>query len=392
MPNNSSPSAAGRGQQNVPPASTPAGAQRDYNAKGDYGTVLDVDALRYTARVQTNTGGVLPDVPYSGDALNHPLPGQTVGLGYSMGSPYIVDEYPNPAHYRQDRPEADPYSQQVNTWLSLTGTNLVFQNGRLGQRNYRGSRPHDMLSGDRGFVTVDGTMVYAGRGGIAGIKVNDLLQIVLNAVDDHMRLVSRNFELMTDFGVLSVSNTEGKTSLKLRAAATAEQTWQGDYELLLSVGAGKAYVDVTLLKDKTKVFTYKLGANGALHTFYADDVINQVKGNHGEAVGQHRKVSVGKTDTETIQDEKTIDVPKLHLGDKSGDNQPAVMGTELTDYLKSIVDYLNTQATFTVPGFGTTLAGTVTKAPRVPDFLSKVVDLTKTHTRGEQVEEIDADS
>lgn len=344
----------------------------------------------------TNTGGILEDIPWvdfvgpEGDGFfGSPVPGQTVGLSNDMGQPYITFGYPPAAHAASDHPENDAYSNQVNGFLSMTGTNLVFHRGRVGRANHRNQRPFDLLSGDRGFSAPGGARVWVGRGGIAGMSVSELCQLILNQVDDSARLLARNFELMTDFGILKIDNTDGKTSLKLVAAKTAEQAWKGEYELVLTMGDGKAYIDVMLLKDGERVFTFKLDQKGNQHSFHAGDVIEQTKGHHGTAVGGHHKLSVGKSSNETVQEEKTIDVPKLHLGQAGDSNEPAVMGQELTSYLKELLDYLNNRMVLMVPGMGPTLPGALkgsSPAPTVPDFLSKVVDLTKTHTPKQQEE------
>lgn len=368
--------------QGTPP--TPRNASEHTEAEsghgGDLGTVMTVDPVRRTASLLGGRDDDKRNLPWWGPVgpdgdgwFGTPAPGWKAVVGRRMGTDAIEGYAAGPTLFKGDSPEKDDYADEVSTYLSLTGTLKVYRAFEGTDKNFRSHFPGDLLAGDQGFRTAEGAMVYAGRGGIAGIKVTDLCQILLSQVDDLVRLVSRNFEVMSDWGEIQTVNEGGKTRLVMKGNATAKETYAGTYSFTASIGDGDAFIDIALTGAGGQVWSMRVDPKGNQHLVAAGDKIEQVQGHHALAVTKDQKTIIGGTQEVEVDGGYTLKSPHVHLGDAGG--QPAPLGNALTAYLKSLVSFLNNEMTLAVisPGMPTK-PGAVYPCPDVPDFLSAVVD------------------
>jgi hypothetical protein len=363
-------------------------------------TILTVDPVRMTASVLSSDGQVLPDVliiseagPDGGGDISTPEPGWKGKLTHELGMEAIEHCFPPASYFAEGRPpEHDDYDKALNTWLSLTGSPTPYRVVEHKVKNFRSHRPYDLIAGDRGFRSSDGASVFALRGGVAGIKVDDLCQLLMMQVDHLTRLVSRQFQMFTDWGHIEILNDEGKTKLHMRCNMHGPNTYDDKFAFDLVLGKsdseGSPFLSWTLhAKDcETPVATFQLDQNGVQHRWLKGDELTEINGNQGVGITKNQKLIVGGSQeidvdgssVETIGVKKTINSPHVHLGGEGG--QPAVMGTDAVNLLKKLIQYINTELVLVSPMGPTFPPGAAAAGhPFVDglDILSHVVDLTK---------------
>lgn len=358
------------------------------------GTVLTVDPLRQVATVLDAKNSLHEEIPTMEAAgpdgegwFGTPMPGHRATISHELGFTAIHHLVPGPTYFKETNgPETDEYTQEINTWLALTGTPKLYRVVEGTKKNFRSHRPSDLVAGDLGFRTAEGASVFALRGGVAGLKVSDLCQILLNQVDDILKLVSRNMDVFSDWGSLQFINKSGKTVMQMKGNALAKNTYGDKHQFVLTVGDGENFLDLQVLDKACEepVFSVKVDQKGNQHVFLAKDQMIEINGLQAIGVTKSQKVIVGK-DQEIEVDGKhkltagtssTVKSPAVHLGDEGG--QKAPMGEDLVDYLKKLETFWMQQAIITTPA-GATIPGATlsTPYPSVPDLLSATVDYIK---------------
>lgn len=350
------------------------------SAGGQYATVLMVDPVRQVATVQESNQSIHEEIPLNQivgvDGEGHfgtPVPGMRCLLTSKAGFQAIESIIPLPTYFQGNRAEHDEYSDEVNTFLSLTGTPKLYARLQGNLRNFRSHRPSDLIAGDMGFRTAEGAAVYAGRGGIAGIKASDLAQVIVNQADDLTRVIGRNMEMLSDFGELTFSNVGGKTQMRLRGNATAADTYAGKYTFELVVGSGgTGFIDLKLLKkDGSVAFSFLQDQAGNQSLYTGGDQLTEIGGNHGVGIAGNERRVVGGSQEIDVDGTHVLRGSHINFGDTGGERAP--MGEELVAYLESFVLWAEHQATY-ISG----KPGSIMPAPAVPDFLSNVVKYVKT--------------
>lgn len=348
---------------------------------GSLGTVMTVDPVRQTLTMQGGRDDTSKGIPWAGGVgpdgegwFGTPSPGWKGAVGKRLGTDAVEMFGPGPTLFKQGSPEKDDYADEVSTFLSLTGTPKVYHKGPSDGKNFRSHRPTDLIAGDQGFRSAEGAMVYAGRGGIAGMKVSDLCQIVLNQVDDLVRIVSRNMEVFSDWGDVQTVNEGGKTKLIIRGNASAANTHEGRYDFEATIGEGGSFVNVQLRGENGESYTMKADQAGNLHIMQKADKVEQVMGHHALAITKDQKTIIGGDQEVDVDGEYTLKCPHVHLGDKGG--QKAPMGQDLVEYLKSVVFWANNQL-MVMTKTGPSDPGAIFPCPEVPDLLSNTVDYVK---------------
>jgi hypothetical protein len=92
-----------------------------------------------------------------------------------------------------------------------------------GDESYREGGAGELSPGDWAMKGTDGNALAVLEGGTTVLKGSDLAQVIANKVGDLVRIVARNFELMTDFGQLSIKSEEGRAWLELDGASDVEE-------------------------------------------------------------------------------------------------------------------------------------------------------------------------
>ena len=372
------------------------------------GPLLTVDPLAHVASVANADGGRPSDVPIlqgvgpDGDGdFSTPTPGWTAELSDRLGMD-AIDNF---------IPMGSQASDEIDTWLALTGSNQIYRlvEGRGG--NYRSNRPSDLLAGDRGQRSKEGAAFFALRGGVAGVKVSDLCQLILNQVDDMARLLGRNMEILTDWGSIRMLNQYGSTKLIVRGAGSASKTYKGKYDFELSVGGldtpNDPFFQFRLINKAgrgekgggAEVFSLIMDQSGNQSAFLRGDQTTFIGGHQGVAVTGDFKLLVGrdadyevdgsqrtkiekshelqaKDSTENLE-AKHINAKKVTLGSAQG--QKAPMGEDLLGWAKQLVSFLNDKMIVMTPtgpsANGARYVGIL--APEPPDFLSDTLSYPK---------------
>lgn len=112
---------------------------------------------------------------------------------------------------------------QPGTAVSSTNTGTGGDNATTYGRNagsgptYMAGRSVDSLSGDKRLVADGGSTLLLGKEGLVVLKASDLAQIVMGAYKNFVRIMSREFELFTDFGTIRFTGggKEGVTGMAI---------------------------------------------------------------------------------------------------------------------------------------------------------------------------------
>lgn len=373
--------------KNSVPSKTGYDQHRKDNHARNFAILLTVDPVRRTATVLASDQRVLSDLMIIGESGNDgggdfstPEPGWHALLTEKLGRTAIECCFPPATYFSEGRPpEYDDYAKVLNTFLSLTSAPGPYRKIENGNISYRAHHPYDLVAGDRGFRTSEGAAVFALRGGVAGIKVDDLCQILLNQVDHLTRIVSRNFDLMTDSGMLSSSNVKGAALWSLTANSAAKNTYNSVSEFTLGLGTNPsgAFIDWSLYSKTgdVPVASYKLDQTGTRHTYLKGDDLSEVGGHQGIGVAGAQKVIVGQDQDIEVDGQHILKCADVNLGGLGGEKAP--MGEELLAFLQKLKLFLDTQLMVMTPLGPSTPGAFMFQSPEVPDLLSNVVKYIK---------------
>lgn len=157
--------------------------------------------------------------------------------------------------------------------------------------NYRFNKFYDTIAGDIGNRGIEGNYTAVLRGGVNISYVSDLCQILQFLEDDLTRIVSRNFEIFTDLGVLQISNEEGLTKLSLKGNSGRNKefsTREETYEFELQLGACEK------IKDKAFILTFQYTTPNKDPLFFGIDVdgnvVSKIPRDHWEYSGEDRTI------------------------------------------------------------------------------------------------------
>lgn len=350
------------------------------------GLVVSVDSLRMTATILLGRENVLEDIPFDspvgpdGDGIFAiPCPGWHAIVSRDSGFPSISRFVPMPhstAMTLDQEDGADEWSKAVSSWLSVTGSQKIYRTTKGKGRSYRAQRPHDLLPGDMGMRTREGSMVAALRGGVAVMKATDLSQVIVNAVDDTTRVIGRNLDLYSEWGTASFSSKNGRTVFRLEGGNLIDAQRKDVSGFSLVVGeSSDAYVDMKVF-DTTggnTVYMHRINRAGDSTTIQKKNRMDKVDGRYMIGATKGMRIIVG-ADMEIDADKKmVIRTPKLHLGGTEK-AEPAVMGGKLVSYLKKIVNHINSQLAVMTPA-GMSTPGAMIPMPDVDAILSNTVFL-----------------
>jgi len=355
---------------------------------GSYETVLGVDPVRQVADVMSSGDSIQPGLPLQGMVgpdgegdFSTPIPGWRAQKSKAMGVPSIQSFMPGPTLFKGGvSAERDDYADEVNTFLNLTGTAKAYRAlDHGGGPNFRSHRPSDLIAGDMGFRTPEGSTIFAGRGGVAGIKVSDLCQLLFSQADDLARMVSRNFDLFSDWGEMRFVNEGGATRLHVKGNAKGTKTWAGVHDVEIIIGKDPVTDDFITLKlldkeSKEPVYTVGIDQNGDQHIYLRRDQVSQIMGNKGEGIVGNVRTVVGGDETRDVDGTFVQNCNKNYMGGVTT-SEMAPMGEQLYAYLKSVEFFMNTQLTVNAQPFGGPTipgCGMIFPFPPVPDFLSRV--------------------
>ena len=186
------------------------------------GTIISVNVAKGVCDILLPRGAFLYDVPILGTAGSahsggyswlSDYRGAVVAILSINGTPYILATVPVPSVPKV------PTSPEVTSTQTGEGNTLTY--GReSGTHDYSGGRGNAFLPGDKYLAADGGAELLLGREGFVVLKASSLAQIIMSALRDNLRIVAREFELFTDFGVVRCSHAgDGRTGLTIEGGA-----------------------------------------------------------------------------------------------------------------------------------------------------------------------------
>lgn len=198
------------------------------------------------------------------------FPGTTVEVSYASGQPVISNIFSGGNTYTMisalDPTTPDLGGQLIAEAFTPSGS----------PRNFREPGVPIVMPGDWAQTTPDGNFLALLRGKLNILHGSERSQIITSGLQDLVRIVSENYEHFTSLGFTTIENTDGRCSLKFRAAADqiyesggTEQSWTfkldlyGDsgnaFDLEVCENEGKTMARITISTDG-KIEFY--GVNG----------------------------------------------------------------------------------------------------------------------------------
>jgi hypothetical protein len=214
------------------------------------GTVIAVDPIRNSCMVKTreSTGQRLTNVtwlsPYGGSsrqAMSYcPVVGDRVIMTNSLGYYLILGSIP--------RPESDlTFPDAVDSGaLEVDSGNLSMysNNEQIGA-----GKPKDVSSKDMVFTSDGGSLFGVLGGGSILAKCGKLAQIFLTRLDDYIKIVARNLDIITDTFSFTSANIKNRIYAYIGASNSSGNIRNSTYtyELILGdVKAGETAKDLPL--------------------------------------------------------------------------------------------------------------------------------------------------
>lgn len=207
------------------------------------GLVTDFNTTTFTADVKLSTMEFLTSVPILG-MYGTPHGTDMVWLNNFRGATVVLIALNNQYYILSILP------QMVQETLNPTNTGATVPTDdakaledvrRKGAyRNFNPNRPSDMLSGDKVLRAEGGAEVSVMQGGVTRMKASSMAQFILGKFKDFGRLITRRFQIFSDFGEVDFFHTkEGKVGLSIKGGASyADETHPSKekWTVLLSMG------------------------------------------------------------------------------------------------------------------------------------------------------------
>ena len=102
--------------------------------------------------------------------------------------------------------------------------------------SYAARNPGENYPGDLLLTGSDGNSIGVLESGVTLFKASDLAQMLGFKYGDLLRIVARNFELLTEFGDLKISSNGGRSSMKLTANPNVFSAQEGNVTIEFSLG------------------------------------------------------------------------------------------------------------------------------------------------------------
>lgn len=169
----------------------------EYNKNFIEGDVLYVDSIRFMCTVKSSGGQRLSDVTWlmtsgGGDSGGHhytPNVGDRVMIVLGLTYPVIIGCLPRMGVSSKFTPSLGTQSISLDP-----GQSTPLSNGF----NLNPNKPLDFSEGDQVLTSEGGGVIGLFRNGSILLKTSPTLQVFFSKIDSLLRVVSRNFERMTD--------------------------------------------------------------------------------------------------------------------------------------------------------------------------------------------------
>lgn len=313
---------------------TPNARQIDVNVHNYIGVVTSVNPVNYTVEVITEQG-VIDNNIFILNQANSAIERSQEWLQSFRGKKVIVSKVSNLKYVLGTLPTnittSDTTVDSIPFIAEGTGgdTEATYKAGVINNINI--SRK-DYLDGDKVLSTSDNTSLGLFKGGLSNWKVSNLTQIILHKMKALIRMVTRNFELFTDFGKITINNSEGKTSLKIDGGASfKDETMPGVDKYSLSVEMGniesdeKQRLKITIKdpnNDSSKV-DVGIGIDGIIQISCSDKA--EIRSTKEIVLASDKDLTINSSNTLTLMATKSIDM----VSNGSVNIQSAMQGTSI---------------------------------------------------------------
>lgn len=274
----------------------------------DYGIaiVTHVDSIRRTARITAGRHKeIIALLPEDHSDASLPPQGEGVKAWVFFGGreqPQIICYLPETTPYSADEvletsPRTEGATRKIDETLFSIDVNYRSWKDWDSGLNMRGSKPRDLIPGDKVTRTVDGNFIGALRGGINVMKTSDLCQVIQSAVDNLTRTVSSNYQLYTDWGTIDISNDEDSVKLHLQCSDRhKEKSKKEIYDFSLELGETESgdFISIKYVTKDEKTYTYNMNKKGKIQINMPNDLITKVAQDKNSAVGGNCVEVIGK--------------------------------------------------------------------------------------------------
>ncbi len=206
-------------------------------------TVISVDTSKYTAQVRTISGRRLTTATWitplntedrEADLMS-PAVGTNVLVYMKLGRPLIFGCVPNASEY-------STIGQNSITQTSSSSNTYPGVSGIPAPLGHNPGAPKDYMRGDRVLTSKGGAMLALLFGTVV-VKASGMAQIILSKLDDIVKIIARNHELITDAATHVYTNFRGRIYDFFGTALTQSDqvnSRYGYYRIHGDVAAGEA--------------------------------------------------------------------------------------------------------------------------------------------------------
>lgn len=210
---------------------------------------------------------------------------------------------------------------------------------------YNQEKANDAIPGDWAKLGTEGNGVGVLEGGVTYLKGSELAQIVASRMGDLVRMVSRNYQHFSSFGVSEIKNEDGSVTYEILGATSEKASRAEQWQFRVKVGGDDALYTIETYEPGGELLTRVYADNdGSLHLQAAGDI----EMNAGGAVQTRsegpleqrfsaRSVEVEAGDVENIGGDKDVNVEEnynLNVGgvvnEASADRRELVRGDKQT--------------------------------------------------------------
>lgn len=330
--------------------------------------VLRIDSVRRTCRIRDMNGSDLV-IGWCGTISDSSIPENEVGLralvDYSSKEPTIVSFLPVNSGYadkKQIEFSSETGGEEKDFFESLFAEEFSyqsFQETRV-KKNFRYKTPYDMIAGDILFRNKrEGNYLLIGRGGLNVLKVSETNQIIQSLLDNLTRVLARNLEFITDFGVLNFYNNDGQVKMHLKASRNHSDVKIGDYDIDLQVGScddGNTVSFKYITEKNRDPYLYTIDRSGQEFKHVPSNSMYVFEENLIESVAENRGAYVGKSYMIEVGEKMVVESPgegSIRMGSEDlNSHENALVRRPHLDKYKQLIQKIKTaliQATVPVP-------------------------------------------
>lgn len=268
-------------------------------------TVINVYPDTYSVDVYTEKGRLLSGLPWptnnydpvsGAGEIAPPKRGMILTVHYGLGEPTLSFTRPSPQAGSQV-PAAT-----VTSAPNIGGDDGVYS--QQGHTDFRGLRPNDVIPGDWIKLGAAGNLVAVLEGGLTILKASEVAQIIASRVNDSLRLIGRNMDILTDFGEFRFTNSNGNCSMQMRAGSkqtTETSPLKENFTIRADLGDAGQLVNFRVTDPDGHILSgIEMTPNGSVNRTATGDVTDVVNGNVTNRFGKDKNETIVGNESRTI--------------------------------------------------------------------------------------------